>query len=129
MRYDMENNPIQWGNPASRPAYGHSQSRHGSKKRSQKLIDRAHGTGEPQGQFYDDIIIVEAERMTRKQPTFGQGGNLHLAEFNKPIGRVYHPDGNVTENVTKVLVVRRPDSTVKTSYPITDEYAQDLLNQ
>ncbi|MFQ6040531.1 MAG: hypothetical protein ACE5PV_06705, partial [Candidatus Poribacteria bacterium] len=60
----MENNPIQWGNPASGPAYGHSQSRHGSKIRSPKLMDRAYGTGEPQGQFYDDMIIVEAERMT-----------------------------------------------------------------
>jgi ribosomal protein S8E len=56
------------------------------------------------------MIIVEAERMTREQPTFGQGDNLHLAEFNKPIGRVYHPDSSVTENVTKVLVVRRPDN-------------------
>ncbi|MBC8235308.1 hypothetical protein H8E77_37660 [bacterium] len=61
----MEDNPIQWGNPASRPAYGHSQSKHGAKTRSQKLTDRAHGTGESQGQFYDDMIIVKAERMTR----------------------------------------------------------------
>jgi len=127
---NTEDNPgIQWGKPESRPAYGHSQTRHGAKRPARELIDRARGIDEPQGQFYDDAVIVEAEKRTRGKPAFGPQNNCQIAEFGEPIGRVYQPDGSITKNVTKVLVIRRRDGTARSSYPITDEYALSLLVQ
>ncbi len=103
----VDNPRIQWGKPESKPAYGHSQTRHGAKRPNQELIDRARGINEPQGQFYDDAVIVEAERLTREEPVFGPQNNCQIALFGEPIGRVYQPDGSITENVTKVLIIRR----------------------
>jgi len=120
MTFNLDNpcaNPrsIQWGKPESRTAYGHSQSRHGQRVSLQSLKDRARSLNAPQGQFYDDMTIVEAERQAPK--SFG----VHITHFDNPIGRVVHPDGTVTENVNKVLVVRKRDGTVRTSYPIIEE--------
>ena len=113
---NTEDNPrIQWGKPESRTAYGHSQLRHGQRIPLQSLKDRARSLNKPQGQFYDDATIVEAERRVTK--TFG----VHIAHFDNPIGRVVHPDGTVTENANKVLVVRKRDGTVRTSYPVIEE--------
>jgi len=124
----MESNPgiIQWGKPESVPAYGHSQLQHGEKVSLQSLKDRARGTEDPQGQFYDDMFIVEAERRMPKTPA-----GIYIVEFDDPdgIGRVVRPDGVIIENVTKVLVVRKPTGTVRTSYPITDQYAEYLINR
>jgi len=65
----------------------------------------------------------------RGKPAFGPQNNLQIVSFDKPIGRVYHPDGKITENVNKVLLRRNPDDTVKTSYPITDGYVKYLMEQ
>ncbi len=122
----MENNPIQWGKPESVPAYGHSQLQHGEKVSLQSLKDRAHGTEDPQGQFYDDMFIVEAEKRVPNTPA-----GVYIVQFDKTdgIGRVVQPDGTITENVTKVLVVRKLNGTVRTSYPITDRYAEYLIHR
>jgi RHS repeat-associated protein len=100
-----------WGNPESRPAYGHSVSEHGAKRPTQELVDRARGTGNPQGQWYDDMFIVEAEQLAPLEV----GENI--VEMSKPAGRVIFPDGSIVENVTVVKVIRRPNLTVKTSFP------------
>ena len=151
---NTEDDPrIQWGKPESRTAYGHSQLRHGQRIPLQSLKDRARSSNKPQGQFYNDATIVEAERrvtktfgvhiahwlmsrccerkpeLVRGQPPapFGRGisstswGFQDGMCFDNPIGRVVHPDGAVTENANKVLVVRKRDGTVRTSYPIIEE--------
>lgn len=104
--------PIKWGNPKSRPAYGHSQSKHGAKRAAQKLKDRASTKRKQQGHFYDDKFIVEAEQ----RAPLTQGENV--VQMGRPVGRVYHPDGSITENVTSVIVIRNADGTLVTSYPI-----------
>jgi peptidoglycan hydrolase-like protein with peptidoglycan-binding domain len=105
--------PIKWGDPTSRPAYGHSQSTHGAKRAAKKNMDRARTiVSEKQGQFYDDNFIVEAEQRAPLTP------GVHDVPMGRPVGRVYHKDGTVTENVTTVRVKRRPDLTVETSFPI-----------
>ena len=101
-----------WGNPKSQPAYGHSQLYHGQKRAPKKFLDDAVRTKTPQGQFYDDMTIVEAERHAPLKP------GAHEVDLGRPAGRVYHPDGTITENVTKVRVVRAKDLTLTTSYPI-----------
>jgi hypothetical protein len=103
--------PIKWGDPKSRPAYGHSQDRHGAKRPARELKDRARTTGDPQGHFYDDKFIVEAEQRAPLTP------GDHDVPMGRPVGRVYYPDGTVKENVTTVKVVRKADGTVISSYP------------
>ncbi|MBI1926589.1 hypothetical protein HYR99_20400 [Candidatus Poribacteria bacterium] len=122
---DFGNYPrsIQWGNPKSLPAYGHPRLQHGSHIPLQSLKDRASALNTPQGQFYDDMTIVDAEKKALKPR------GSYLAPYPIGIGRVVHPERTVTENVTKVLVMRKQDGTVRTSYPITDQYAEDLINR
>lgn len=103
---------IQWGNPSSRPAYGHSQSEHGRKRPAEELRDRARTTNNPQGQFYDDNTIVQAEQRAPLTP------GAHDVPMGRAVGRVHMPDGTVVENVTTVRVVRRDDLRVDTSFPI-----------
>jgi hypothetical protein len=69
------------------------------------------------------MTIVESEKKAPKQR------GSYIVTDDKPggIGRVIYPDGTITENVTKVLVVRKPNGIVRTSYPITDQYAEDLI--
>lgn len=122
---DSGNNPrsIQWGNPKSLPAYGHSRLQHGAHLPLQSLKDRAQNLSTPQGQFYDDVTIVDAERKAPKLRA------AYIVPYSNGIGRVVHPDGTITENVTKVLVVRKIDGAIRTSYPITDGHAKDLINR
>ena len=119
------NNPrsIQWGNPKSLPAYGHLRLQHGSHLPLETLTDRARNVGIAQGQFYDDVTIVDAERKTPKPRA------VYIVPHSSGIGRVIDPDGIATENVTKVLVVRKGDGTIRTSYPITDQHAEDLIDR
>jgi hypothetical protein len=116
--------PIQWGNPKSLPAYGHSRLQHGSHLPLQSLKDRARALNMPQGQFYDDMTIVDAERRVPEH----QGTYIAAYDESDGIGRVVHADSSITEYVTKVLIVRKRDGTVRTSYPITDEYAEKVIN-
>ena len=103
---------IKWDNPKSIVAYGHSVSKHGSKRKKQQFIDRARSTGKDQGQWIDDMFIVEAQKLAPFKP------GSHIVEMGKPIGRVFCPDGSVVENVEKAIVVRKANLTVRTSYPI-----------
>jgi hypothetical protein len=41
----------------------------------------------------------------------------YVVPYPNGIGRVPHSDGTVTENASKVLLVRKPNGTVRTSYP------------
>ena len=45
------------------------------------------------------------------------GWNRYI-KFNRPIGRVYHADGSITENVIYALIGRNSDGTIKYAYPI-----------
>jgi hypothetical protein len=101
-----------WGNPKSEPAYGHSLSEHGPQRPASQLVDRARGTGNPQGQWYNKDLIVEAEQRAPLSP------GPHDIDMGRPVGRVYHPDGSVTEGVRTVRVVRRDNLTVGTSFPL-----------
>lgn len=103
---------VSWGNPASRPAYGHSQSEHGAKRPAKELQGRANSTKDPQGQYYDNKSIVEAEQRAPLTP------GAHDVPMGRPVGRVYVPNAAPIENVTTVRVVRKPDLTVRTSFPI-----------
>ncbi len=123
--------PGRWGDaelPGS--AYGHSYSEHGpthGKNRTpQQMADRAAaqtrrgGEPVPNGQWYNSDLIVEAERRANlENAREGPGGKLiHIFDMGRPIGRVYMPDGSVISDVTRVKVIRNPNGTLDTSFPI-----------
>jgi hypothetical protein len=58
------------------------------------------------------MTIVKAEQKAQLKP------GAHVIDMGGPVGRVYLPDGSKVENLTKVLVVRRADLTVRVSYAI-----------
>ncbi|NEP43754.1 MAG: hypothetical protein F6K35_32830 [Okeania sp. SIO2H7] len=51
----------------------------------------------------------------------------YLIKFNRPIGRVYHLDGTVTENVVYVEIGRNSDGTIKYAYPIVEPKNKSFL--
>ena len=103
---------LAWGDPASEPCYGHSVKYHGKQLPIAKLREWAMKVfKKDQGQWLDNRFIVEAEQ---RAPLVA---GSHAVEMGRSVGRVFHPDGRVTDNVTTVIVVRRPNLTVKVSYP------------
>lgn len=108
--------PGRWGDPAS-PSYGHSYIEHGAHLASNDFRERAmstrrRGRREPDSQFYDNAVIIEAERRAPATP------GDHPVDMGRPVGRVFQPDGTVIFDVQRVLVVRGADGSLITSYPI-----------
>ncbi|NEO58029.1 MAG: hypothetical protein F6K54_36220 [Okeania sp. SIO3B5] len=44
----------------------------------------------------------------------------YVIKFNRPIGRVYHDDGRISENVVYAEIGRNSDGTIKYAYPIVE---------
>ncbi len=103
----------QWNNPKSTKAYDHINVVTVRKKASQTFWWAA-STREEQGQWLKAETWVEAEKLTPKHP--GQ----YIIDFKYPIGRVYCPDGSIIESVTKAVIIRKKDGTLKSAYPVTD---------
>jgi hypothetical protein len=100
------------------PRYRHAIDGHGSGRNPQGMISEAatrRGVGVPQGQFYNDATIVDADRSAPA------GDGEHIVTFPSPIGRVYRPDGTVVSDVTRVLVVRGNGGAFFDAYPILPE--------
>jgi len=102
----------QWNNPKSTKAYDHIIRHHGAKLKPINLQGRASSKNKDQGQWLNDDDWLQAEKLIPKYY-----GN-YLIKFNRPIGRVYHADGRITENVFYAEIGRNADGTVKYAYPI-----------
>lgn len=109
----------QWNNPKSTKAYDHISRHHGAKKKPDSLKGRAASKNDDQGQWLNDEDWVKAEQSAPKHP------GRYILDFQRPVGRVYHPDGTLTENVTRVVIRRNPDGTLKCGYPVVDSYLID----
>ncbi len=46
----------------------------------------------------------------------------YVIDFKRPVGRVYHRDGTITENVTRINIKRKPDGTLRYAYPVPETY-------
>ncbi|MEV6872197.1 hypothetical protein [Amycolatopsis sp. NPDC051128] len=108
--------PGRWGDPAS-PSYGHSYREHGAHLDSNDFRNRAmsvrkSGRRVPDGQFYDNALIVEAERRAPATP------GAHDVDMFRAVGRVFQPDGSVVSDVQRVRVVRLADGSIESSFPI-----------
>ncbi|WP_431704917.1 hypothetical protein [Geminocystis sp. CENA526] len=105
-------NEPQWDNPKSMKAYDHILRHHGAKLNSNNLQGRASSKNVDQGQWLNDQDWLQLEKLIPKYY-----GNYTI-KFNRPIGRIYHTDGRVTENVTYAKIGRNADGTIKYGYPI-----------
>ena len=45
-----------------------------------------------------------------------------MLPFKRPIGRVYHPDGTITENVTRAFIQINYDETLNSGYPVLNRF-------
>jgi hypothetical protein len=100
------------------PVYRHAIDGHGSQVDPQSLMDEAPGRvgaagqGIPQGQFYNNGTIVDAQNLAPPGP-----GAVDF-DFGRPIGRVFMPDRTVVSDVTRVRVVRDAAGNFIDAYPI-----------
>jgi hypothetical protein len=46
----------------------------------------------------------------------------YIIDFKRPVGKVYHLDGTITENVTRINIKRKPDGTLRYAYPVAETY-------
>ncbi|GAB4199318.1 MAG: hypothetical protein Fur006_49890 [Coleofasciculaceae cyanobacterium] len=113
----------QWTNPKSTKAYDHIERHHGSKLKPARLRGRAARTNNNQGQWLNQQDWVKAEQLTPKHP------GRYIIDFQRPIGRVYHSDGTITENVTLAFIKRKPDGTLKSGYPVVDSFSLSSLDR
>mgnify|MGYP003402894521 FL=1 len=104
----------QWNNPKSMKAYDHIESYHGPKRKANRFIGRATSTNDDQGQWLNAEDWIMAEQLV---PQYS--GN-YIIDFQHPIGRVYHPDGTITENVTRAFIQRAFDGTLNSGYPVVN---------
>jgi len=80
-------------------------------------------TNNSQGQWLNDRDWVKAEQVAPKYP------GRYIIDFKRPVGRIYHPDGTITENVTRAAIQRNLDGTLKFGYPVTDSFVLSSLNR
>ncbi len=97
-------------------AYDHIENYHGPKRKSHRFIGRAGGTNTDQGQWFDEKDWIEAEKFIPQYP------GRYVIDFERSIGRVYHPDGNITENVTRAFIRRNFDGTLDAGYPVVHSF-------
>jgi hypothetical protein len=87
------------------------------------MMDRAQDPrrAAPNGQWYNDSFIIEAEQRATADTVVevtGGGKTVHELDMGRPVGRVYMPDGTIVSDVTRVRVIRYPNGTIQTSFPI-----------
>ncbi|QXH45336.1 RHS domain-containing protein [Pseudomonas xanthosomatis] len=109
---------LKWGNPKSRPTYGHTFLDHGQKLKANQLIDRARGKGHQVGQYLDDNAAAGFVADVAKK-----GPGVHDMPLPSHIkGRGYLPDGTeIVPDMARVVV--KPDGSVRTSFPFNSSHA------
>jgi RHS repeat-associated protein len=104
---------LRWGNPASRPTYGHTFLRHGSRLRPSQLIDRARTEGHQIGQWTDELeaanLIADVAR---------RGPGVYDVAIRSGLGRSFLGDGTqLVADMARVVV--RPNGAVSTAFPFS----------
>ncbi|AFZ27971.1 hypothetical protein Cylst_5998 [Cylindrospermum stagnale PCC 7417] len=82
----------------------------------EQLKGRVASTRNYQGQWLNAEDWVKAEQIIPKH------SGRYIIDFKRPIGRVYHLDGTITENVTRAFVQRNNDGTLNSSYPVLNRF-------
>jgi hypothetical protein len=115
-------NNFRWGNPKSKPTYGHTFLEHGKGVKPAQLADRARSKGTQIGQYLDDQAAADlvgdvAQRM---------GPGVHDVPLPEGLPtRVILPDGTeATADMVRVIV--KPDGSVRSSYPFSSVHPTTL---
>ena len=103
---------LRWGNPRSRPTFGHTFSQHGQRVRPSQLQDRARGLGHQVGGFTDDAAA--AQRIADVARNRGPG--VHDVPLDGVGARGYLPDGTAVQP-DMMRVVVKDDGSVRTAFP------------
>ena len=108
---------LKWGNPNSKPTYGHTFTEHGAKKTAQQLKDRARALEHQVGQWTND---KQAADFIAKVAEKGEG--VHEVILPRNVGgKVFLPDG--TEAIAdSATIVVKADGSVRTAYPYNSKY-------
>lgn len=106
----------QWNNSKSAKAYDHIERHHGPKLKPEQFRGRVPRTNNNQGQWLNAQDWVYAEQVIPKHP------GRYIIDFHRPIGRVYHPDGTITENVTRAFIQRNSDGTLNSGYSVVTSF-------
>lgn len=106
----------QWHNPNSTKVYDHIVRHHGPQLKPSQILGRMSGGQRDQGQWLSLSDMILAEQLTPKYE------GRYIIDFHRPIGRVYHLDGRITENVTRINIRRKADGTLKYAYPVTNTF-------
>jgi hypothetical protein len=106
----------QWNNLKSTKVYDHILRHHGSRLTPSEIKGRMASSNRDQGQWLNDNDIILAEKVTPKY------SGRYIIDFKRPVGRVYHLDGTITENVTRINIKRKPDGTLRYAYPVAETY-------
>ena len=103
---------LKWGNPKSKPTYGHTFAQHGQKQTSTQLTDRARSLDHQIGQWLDDQKAANFLADVAKK-----GEGVYDVELLTGIkGRSFLPDGTeVTTDMARVIV--KSDGSIRTAFP------------
>jgi RHS repeat-associated protein len=102
---------LKWGNPTSRPTYGHTFSDHSARVKPEQLVDRARGLGHQVGQWTDDKAAADFISEVAKR-----GPGVHDVPLPPGMGRSFLQDG--TELLTDMArVVVKAGGAVRTAFP------------
>lgn len=107
----------QWDNVKCTKAYDHILRHHGAKLKPSQIKGRMASSNREQGQWFNDNDIILAEQAISKY------SGRYILDFKRPVGRIYHRDGSITENVTRINIKRKPDGTLRYAYPVTKSYS------
>jgi hypothetical protein len=106
-----------WGNPTSRPTYGHTFEDHTQALRKEQLVDRARSKGHQIGQWTDDLAA--ANFLAQQAAILGPGE--HEVPILPGAGRSFLKDGTeLTTDMARIIV--RPNGTIKTAFPYNSKY-------
>jgi hypothetical protein len=104
-------NAFKWGNPSSKPTYGHTFLDHTMKLKPRELIDRARGKGHQIGQWLDDNAAAGFIAEVAKK-----GSGIHDFPIPRGVGRSFLGDGTeLSTDMARVVV--KPNGSVRTAYP------------
>jgi len=111
------NRNLKFGNPKSKPTYGHTFLDHGQDLRPSQIADRARSQGHQIGQYLDDQAAADFIGDIAQQGP----GVYDVPLPGKLPTRVILPDGTeVIADRARVIVKR--DGSVRTSYPFNIGY-------
>jgi RHS repeat-associated protein len=107
---------FKWGNPTSRPTYGHTFSDHTAKLRPEQLTERARGLGHQVGQWSNDKAAADFIANVAKK-----GPGVHNVQLPSGMGRSFLADGTeLTTDMARVIV--KPDGSVRTAFPFSSAH-------